>query len=351
MQVELQHNTLEVNLKPEFSMGQLCYIRGLLDGARRAAVVSHTNADGDAVGSVMGMTLMLRALYPQLEVTAMLPDGCPAQFGWMPLSAEILNGCTDAERCHEALTGADVVFVLDLNTPPRMESLATAFTASRAAKVLVDHHHSPDTETFDLIISEPLISSTCELVVWLADALWGEEAVSREAATCLYVGLRTDTGGFAFSNTQPSLYMAAAQLVATGIDPADINNRILNTFSENRLRFYGYAISNCLTVDREHSFAYFAISLDDQRHFGVGPEDMEGLVNYTLLMVDIECGALIREEENRCKVSLRSKYTTDVNSMARQLFDGGGHTKAAGATSKLTLQQTVKKLTDHIATR
>ena len=70
---------------------------------------------------------------------------------------------------------------------------------------------------------------------------------------------------------------------------------------------------------------------------------MEGLVNYTLKMADIEAGALLREEEGRVEVSLRSKYTTDVNAIARAIFpQGGGHTKAAGATSLVSLEETIQ---------
>ncbi len=313
--------------------------------------MAHTNADGDAVGAITAFGSVLGRQYPGLQVTLMLPDGCPAQYGWMPLADRILNGQTQNAQCCQAMAEADLIVAMDLSAPSRMAMLAQAFTDSKAAKLLIDHHHDPEREAFSMVVSDYSISSTCELTLWLVDALLGPEAIDAEAATCLYVGLRTDTGGFAYSNTQPSLYMATAQLVASGIDPAEINNRILNTFSEQRLRFYGHAISNCLTVMREQGFAYFTISLADQRRFGITAEDMDGLVNYTLLMADIECGALVREEENRCKVSLRSKYTTNVNRMAADLFGGGGHTKAAGATSTLPLQATVDAVVNYILNR
>ncbi|MBR1850143.1 MAG: DHH family phosphoesterase [Bacteroidales bacterium] len=346
----MQHKSLALSSKPEFAVGLLCHIKAMVDNAKRVVLTAHTHADGDAVGAVTGLMSVLGRLYPDLNLTPMLPQGCPRQFEWMPGAALILSGESERERCCQALAEADMIFVLDLNTPSRLDNLAQPFTQATGHKILVDHHISPDQAAFQTIISDHTISSTCELATWLVEALWGAQAIGSEAATCFYTGMRTDTGGFAYSNTQPSLYHAAAMLIGTGIDPAEINNRIVNIFSERRLRFYGYAISNCLTVMAEQHFAYFAISLDVQRHFGVGYEDMDGLVNYTTLMSDIEFGALIREEKQRCKVSLRSKHT-DVESIARQLFGGGGHRKAAGATSTLPLAETVEKLTQYVASR
>jgi phosphoesterase RecJ-like protein len=87
--------------------------------------------------------------------------------------------------------------------------------------------------------------------------------------------------------------------------------------------------------------ALFAFSLEDQKQFGVGGEDMEGLVNYTLMMKDIELGALLREETGRTKVSLRAKYDIDVNQLAQQL-GGGGHKKASGATCYMSFDDTLQ---------
>jgi phosphoesterase RecJ-like protein len=161
-----------------------------------------------------------------------------------------------------------------------------------------------------------------------------------DVARCLYTGLSTDTGGFAFSCDQPSCFDAAATLVAYNIEPAEIHNRIINTFSLNRMSFYGFALSQRMRVYPTKHVALMAFSLDDQRRFGVGGEDMEGLVNYTLMMKEIEVGALLREEHGRTKVSLRAKYGVDVNRIAMQL-GGGGHTKASGATCTMSFDETL----------
>ncbi len=325
----------------EFDSQQLATFRQWCAEARHIVLLSHMNADGDACGSLLGMALQLDQAAPQAaSVSPILPNGCPRNFQWLPQSQRILSGDSQREQCRQLIAQADLILCLDFSNASRIDFLQEDLLGASARKVVVDHHHHPATEQFQLIFSDPDISSTCEFVVWLSQAVWGTQFFNADVARCLYTGLRTDTGGFAFSCSQPSCFEAAAFLVAYDINPADIHNLIVNNFTIDRMRFYGFALSQRLQVYPAQRTALFAFSLDDQRRFGVGGEEMEGLVNYTLMMSDIHTGALLREEEGRTKISFRSK-SGDVNVLARQL-GGGGHTKAAGATSTLPFDQTLR---------
>lgn len=307
-------------------------------------LVSHMNADGDACGSLLGMTLMMdRAAREGCRITPVLPNGCPKNFVWLPGADRIVNGEKEREEWRKRLEEADLAVCVDLNTPSRTDMLAEELRAAQCRKVLIDHHHNPDRKEFDLIFLAPEISSTCELVLWLTKAMWEERFMNRDVATCLYTGLNTDTGGFAFSCEQPSCFEAAAELVKYDIHPAEIHNRIVNTFSVDRMRFYGFALNERLRIYPAQRVALMAFSLRDQERFGVNGEDMEGLVNYTLMMKEMEVGALLREERGRTKVSLRAKYGVDVNLMAQKL-GGGGHTKAAGATCTMSFEKTLEEV-------
>ena len=278
----------------------------VVGGATKIVIVSHRNSDGDAVGSSLGMWHLLRAL--GREATVMLPDGCPETFRWMPASDLVLNGTT----------------------------LEDIVKNAECKKVLIDHHEGPEKDKFDIVFSFPDISSTCELCYWLINSGWGDDHVSREVAICLFTGIRTDTGGFKYSCSQPSLYEAVPVLIGKEIDPDRLNHYIFDDFSEQRLRFFAFAIEHRLRVFHEQQFAYIYITRGDMLHWGMRPEDVEGLVNYTLKMKDIEVGVLIREEETRTKLSFRAKFHTNVEEVARNHFNGGGHIKAAGADVKDT---------------
>lgn len=325
-----------------FDRQQIAAIRNRIAEAQHIVLISHMNADGDACGSLLGLTIQIeKAATKALSVTPMLPNGCPRNFEWMPRSGSILSGDADRQGCEKAMAEADLIICADLNQAARIDFLQDGLLNAQAFKILIDHHHNPATDQFDIIVSDPSISSTCELVVWLSQELWGDRLMDADVATCLYTGLRTDTGGFAFSCSQPSCFEAAAKLVEYDINPAEIHNRIMNTFSFNRMQFYGFAINERLQIFPEQRTALFAFSLADQQRFGVGGEDMEGLVNYTLMMKEIEVGALLREEPTRTKVSFRAKKAVDVNALAQQI-GGGGHTKAAGATCQSALDEALK---------
>ena len=310
--------------------------------AHNIVLLSHMNADGDACGSILGLALLMDCASGKgCKVTPILPNGCPKNFTWLPGAERIVSGELQGELCSKAIAEAELIVCVDMNTASRIDMLQDDLVQAHGKKVLIDHHHNPSADQFDIIFSDPHISSSCELVLWLSQAMWGKQHMTTDVARCLYTGLSTDTGGFAFSCDQPSCFEAAAALVAYDIEPAEIHNRIINTFSLNRMSFYGFALSQRLRVYPDKRVALMAFSLDDQRRFGVGGEDMEGLVNYTLMMKEIEVGALLREEEGRTKVSLRAKYGVDVNLMAMRL-GGGGHTKAAGATCIMPFDETLK---------
>lgn len=324
----------------DFNEKDVALFRSLVEGASRIALISHTNADGDAIGSMLA-TKRIVGTRTGVPVCCVLPSPLPGMFSMLPGYNDVLVDTVCHADCEKALMEADLIVALDLNNAGRVDNLGQALVASHAHKVLIDHHHSPDRELFHLLFSIPEFSSTCELAFWLFSAMFGHECIDRPTATCLYTGIGTDTGFFAYSCSSPSVYEAAARLVATGIDPAAIHDTIHNCFSIDRMRFYGFAISERLRILPDHKAAYFYISLDDQRRFGMAPSDLEGLVNYTLMMSEIEVGAMIREEPGRVKASFRAKGDYDVSRLARDLFGGGGHTKAAGSTSTLSFDATV----------
>ncbi len=307
-------------------------LRALLCGARRTVVVAHQNADGDAVGSLTGLYAVLRDMTPA-DVTPILPDGCPDDLDWLPNTDRIVDCSREPERARHLVAEADLIVATDLNGLDRTGRMSDAFLASKARKVLIDHHVGPHRDEFDIVISDDGISSACELAYWGTDA-----------ATSLYSGICTDTGTFSYSNDRQSLYLAAAELLTRGIDPKAINLNIKNVFTTARLQFFGHAMSRLMTVYDDKSLALMVISRDDMKAYGMTSAELTGLVNEVMRLRDVDCAILVREEADSVRLSMRSKVHVDVNLLARELFDGGGHERAAGATSHLSLQETVARV-------
>ncbi|MBR1550211.1 MAG: DHH family phosphoesterase [Bacteroidales bacterium] len=318
-------------------------LRQRLEGARSIVMTAHTNADGDAVGSLTGMYAILRRV-TQAELVSMLPDGCPEDLAWLPHTEQILNGKKDIDRCREAIEKADLIVAMDLSTLDRTGVLADLLQKVKASRILFDHHVGPDRGSFEMVMSDTDISSTCELIFWTMSQTFGMDAIGMDAATSLYTGICTDTGTFSYSNRNESLYLAAACLSQMGIDPMEINHQIKNVFSFNRLQFFGYAMSQLLTEYPAQEMALMVIRQKDMDRYKVESSELTGLVNEVMKLRDIDCAILIREEEDRVRLSLRSKSKVDVNQLSHKLFDGGGHERAAGATSHLSLDATVEKV-------
>lgn len=322
-------------------------LRRMVGDAHSIVMTAHTNADGDAVGSLTAMYAILSHV-SNAKLTPMLPDGCPNDLLWLPHTNLILNGKKEGDCCRKAIEEADLIICMDVSTLDRTGVLADSLKASKAKRVLFDHHENPDRGSFDLVVSDPEISSTCELIFWAISTAFGRETIGADAAKSLFTGICTDTGTFSYSNRQKSVYLAAAELSQMGIDPMDINRQIKNVFTVNRLKFFGYAMSQLLEVYPEEEAAVMVIKKEDMERYCVESSELTGLINEVMKLHMVDCAVLIREEDDKVRLSLRSKCHTDVNQMASSLFDGGGHERAAGATSHLSLAETVKKVKQHL---
>lgn len=339
--------TIEVQYKAAFdSRWDIGAVRRAFAEAAHVVLVAHQNADGDAVGSLLGMWHLLRQAV-SAEVTPLLPDGVPGDLDWLPGADAIVSGKTDEARCAAAIDGADLIVCLDLNAIERTGRLADRLHAAKAAFMQVDHHERGEdgqSRDWSVAVVEPEASSACELVYWLMREAYGEGIFSAEAATCLYTGICTDTGTFSYSNDRQSVYLAAAGLLAHGIDPMRINRQIKNVFTEERLRFFGHAMADLLEVYPERQVALIVLTEAEMKAYGVESADITGLINEVMKLRTVDCGILVREEGEKVRLSLRSKERYDVNLMARGLFGGGGHKRAAGATAYATLQEVVDKI-------
>lgn len=325
----------------ELSEKHIVSLRELLARPRlRIVIVSHTNPDGDAVGSSLAWAEVLRSLGH--EVLCVVPNKYPYFLDWMPGIGEVVIFKSDAEgRARRAIEEADVIFCLDFNAISRLEILSETIAANTAARrVLIDHHLQPD-EGFDIAFSHPESSSTCYLVYRLVEALYGREAITRRMAELLYVGMMTDTGNFAFSHLTPDLFRAVADLVEKGISIPEIHNNVYNAYTEGRARLFGYAINRKMELIEDGTVAYMSLKENEMRRFQFQQGDSEGFVNYALTIRKVKMSAMFLAHRKFIRISLRSRSDVDVNLFARRYFNGGGHKNAAGGKSYLTMEETI----------
>ena len=304
-------------------------------------ILSHTNPDGDAVGSSIAWAEALRRAGH--DVVCIVPNKYPYYLDWMTGISDVVIHRTEPDRAAAAVAEADVIFCLDFHSLSRLDQLSEVIAANTSAKrVLIDHHLNP-TEQFDIMFSHPESSSTCFLVYKVIEALWGAQSVTPSQAEVLYVGMMTDTGNFSFSQLTPELYQALAVLSATGINIPQIYNNVYNSFTEGRARLFGYAINRKMKMLRKGTVAYMSLTEEEMRRFWFQQGDSEGFVNYPLSIKKMRMSAIFIEHKDFIRVSLRSRGAVDVNLFASRYFEGGGHHNAAGGKSFVSMEETIAR--------
>jgi phosphoesterase RecJ-like protein len=322
-------------------MRPIADIYPLLKEPRRVVIIMHQKPDADAMGSSLGLSLFLRSLNFQTSVIS--PTNWAEWLKWMPGCSEVIDYEFSTEKAVASLEEADWVFCLDFNTLTRTRHMAGRIRRLAAPKVLIDHHQQPESEVFAFGISDTEKSSTSEMVYDLIVASGHADKIDADMATCLYAGVMSDTGSFRFPGATASVHRMVAALKDTGINHTRIHEELFDNFLENRLRFIGFVLMNRMEIFYEYNAALIAVPWKDLVRYEIKTGDTEGLVNYPLSIQGIKMAALIIDRDEEVKCSFRSKGDFDVNTFARNYFDGGGHFNAAGGRSTDTLEVTVQR--------
>lgn len=310
----------------------------VLNVSRKIFITTHHKPDGDAIGSILALSHYLSA--KGHSVTAVTPSEVPDFLNWMPGCRQLVNFESTPDTAINVLKDADIIFCADFNDPSRTKHMETLLLEAKQPKVLLDHHLFPK-DVWDYGVSMPEKSSTCEMVFDFIRLAGDDGFINSEIATCLYVGVMTDTGSFKFPATTPSVHTMVARLLETGIDHTAIHEHVYDAWSESRMRFLGYVLIEKMEVFRKHDAALIVLSRKDMNLFNVQNGDTEGLVNYPLSIKGIRFSTLITERGDEIKMSFRSKGDFDVSKFARLYFEGGGHFNASGGRSKASLEDTV----------
>ncbi len=319
-------------------------IKSKLEKPARIAVTSHHNPDGDAVGSSMAMYHILKSLGHQVSV--ILPNRFPEFLSWIAGSEQVLIFESDRQdAARAALEKSDLIFCLDYNAPNRVGKMEDALSAAKGLKVMIDHHPDPDVEAFDHLMSVTTASSTAELVYNFLEETGFTGLIGKYAAQCLYTGIVTDTGSFSYACNAPQTYRIIAHLVDRGVDAERLHRLIYDNFSQSRMRLLGYALSKMEVLDEYHT-AYISLSRKELDRFDYQVGDTEGIVNYPLSIKGINMAILLTEREKQIRLSFRSKGNFEVNDIARDHFEGGGHRNAAGGDSYVSMDETIQKIKD-----
>ena len=314
-------------------------LRALINGVQRIAITCHKSPDGDALGSTLALCHVLRRLGK--DATVVTPDMAPKALEFIPGVRDLVVFTKHEVRARRILTEAQAIFCLDFNSLHRIDRLGEIIEPLSTTRVLIDHHLDPE-DAFDLSISFPEASSTCELVFRVLMQMGLLRMMDRQAASCLYVGLLTDTGGFAYSCDNPEFYEIISSILRRRIDRVNLYNKAMNTFSADSLRLQGFAISEKMQLFPDQGAALIVLDKSDLDRFNYNRGDTETLVNKPLAIPGIYWSVFLREDADRIKVSCRSQGDFSVSDICSRYFNGGGHENAAGGEFYGTIDEAVQ---------
>lgn len=314
-------------------------LKALLSQPKKTVIIPHRNPDGDAIGSTLALQQYLQECGHNAVVVA--PNDFPDFLKWIPGVEEMVLFSTQTEKATQLITNADLIFTLDFNHFSRTgNDMEAVLNETDATYVMIDHHQAP-ADYASYTYSDTSISSTCQMVYHFLEMMEATDKITADIATCLYVGIMTDTGSFRFATTTSTTHRVIADLIDKGAKNSTIHQNVYDTNSTNRMQLLGVALNN-MKVLPELKTAYITLSQEelDTNDFKKG--DTEGFVNYSLSIKGIVFAAIFIEnkQDNIIKISLRSKGDFDVNQFAREHYNGGGHINAAGGKSDLSLNET-----------
>lgn len=317
------------------------HLKQLIATSKGIVITTHKSPDGDAIGSSLGLHHFIKQLNP--NVVVVVPDAFPDFLNWMEWSNEIVYYDTATEKAKELISKSDLIFSLDYNALNRIGEMGEFIGTTPSYKVVIDHHQNPQPFA-DHYFVDTDCCSTAQLIYEFIEGLGELDKMNKAIAECLYCGIMTDTGSFRYPSTTSRTHEIIAAFLKLGADGSKIHQEVYDTYSEQRLRLLGYALTNKMKVFKELGAAYISLSQEELKQFDFKKGDTEGLVNYPLSINGIKFAVLITEKENEVSLSFRSKDDVYVNEFANKHFNGGGHIYAAGGRDTLSFEETIKKL-------
>ena len=284
----------------------------------RFLLTSHSNPDGDAIGSELGLARLLRRMGKGAVVWNR--DETPTIYRPLPGSERVHNGAEPPAGFPDVF---DSIIILECPSPDRtgLEEHLTALPV-----INIDHHlgnqHYGAINWVDT--AAPAVG---EMIYRLAQGL--KLTLEPETASCLYLTLVTDTGGFRFSNATPVAFEAAAALVRDGAHPEQVSQWLYESQPLPVMRLVGEMLQT-LELHEDGRIATVRLTPEMFAKVGAAAGDSEGLIDYPRSIAGVEAVALVRQrDDGTYKVSLRSRGEVDVEKIARH-HGGGGHRNAAG---------------------
>ncbi|MCA9941052.1 MAG: bifunctional oligoribonuclease/PAP phosphatase NrnA [Anaerolineales bacterium] len=284
--------------------------------AQNILIITHIAPDGDAIGSLTGMGLILRQMGK--NVTLACDDPVPDHLRFLP--------DVDAVRQPQIEGAFDLIVAVDCGDEERMGQSLTLLGNPRPPILNIDHHITNTCFGVTNLV-DGTTTSTAEILFNLLPVLG--VSLTPDIARSLLTGIVTDTLGFRIAGVTAQTISAASVLMEAGADLTMITMQALNLKPLSTLRMYQKGLANMQLRD---GLLWTCVSYAEQQEVGYDQASSAGLVSMLGNTSEAAFGVVLMEmADGRVSVGFRCRPPWSVSELATSL-GGGGHALASGCT-------------------
>ncbi len=291
-------------------------------------IASHVDPDGDTLGSSLAWALILKKMGKSVIVYNQ--DALPYSYEFLPGAEFLVDHLPQS---------CDLLCLLDFSEFERAGKDLYEWRGYTES-LCIDHHLTAD-PVADINLIYPQACATGELIYELVLCL--DPGFRLDVAVNLYTAILTDTGSFRYSNSTPSSFKIAGDLVARGVEPWSVTQHVYESQPIGRIKLVGRVLET-LQISTSGKGAAVWVTQEMFDETGTNSEFSDGLVNYPRSIAGVEVAFTAREiGPEEYKLSFRSRGTVNVAALAAE-FGGGGHHNAAGCRLQGPLPQLIERV-------
>ncbi len=304
-------------------------------------VLPHKNPDGDAIGSAVAMSLMMKKLGKKSRIV--IDDVVSPELEFLLSYDEFV----DLAEARKFIADVDLAIVVDSGSLDRLERRLPLIDGKKVWNI---DHHITNAFYGDYQNVDSVAASTCEIVYRIFDEFGFE--IDKSIAEAIYTGVSTDTGNFMYSNTSADTFHIAANLLGYDIDRDKLVRYLYQSNKRSKIELFSDVMLH-IVYDFGGKLAYGVLDDDLLLKHNCSYEDTEGLVEKIRDIKGVEFSVIFKETYNekissiQTKVSMRSIGDLNVSEIAEH-FGGGGHKSASGFEMREEKSLVMEKLLNYV---
>lgn len=310
-----------------------------INKAKTVFIMAHRDLDLDALGSSIGMYLLLKGKRKDCYIVV---DDLTHELGVEKVLRE-LEGCItivkseNVEKHMHPRESKNLLLILDTNKPDLVQNkdLLKKFEN----KLVIDHHDLSKSSIKDAImINDTEVSSTCEMITELIE--FYDVEIESYYATVLLAGIVLDTNNFTLKTT-PETYYAAYYLSSLGASAKKVQYLLkqdIEEYTERQKLLAGIeTINGRIAITKATPYTIYR------------REDLARVADTLLFFNNIEASFVIGKiGKDTIGVSARSLGNYEIHKILEKLGGGGSDYNGAAKFEDTTISNVEKLLKNTI---